>query len=101
MGRAPHHATSRAAAALAGLLVAALAVLTPSLLGAAGPATVGLAVVALAVAVLVDLGDRGALLAASFAGSGPPAHDDAPRVLSGRPTDPTHHPLRPRAPGSV
>jgi hypothetical protein len=100
MGRAPHHATSRAAAALAGL-VAALAVLTPSLLGAAGPATVGLAVVALAVAVLVDLGDRGALLAASFAGSGPPAHDDAPRVLSGRPTDPTHHPLRPRAPGSV
>ncbi|GAW51347.1 MULTISPECIES: hypothetical protein [unclassified Nocardioides] len=100
MGRARYDATSRGAAALAGLAAAALAVLTPTL-GTAGPATLSLAVVTLLVAALVGLGDRGAVLAACFVGSAPRIDDAEPRTVSGRPTDPTHHPLRPRAPGSA
>jgi hypothetical protein len=99
MGRAPYDATSRGRAALA----AVVALLAPSLLVATvdGPATVGLAVAALVVVALVRLADHGLLLATWFVGSGRPAAEGVPGVLSGRITDPTHHPLRPRAPGTV
>jgi chromate transport protein ChrA len=103
MGRAPYDATSRGPAALAAVVVAAVALLAPSLLVATvdGPATVSLAVAALVVVALVRLADHGVLLAACFVGSVRPAAESVPRVLSGRITDPTHHPLRPRAPGTV
>jgi hypothetical protein len=98
MGRPPYDATSRGRAALA----VVMALLVPSLLVATldGPATVGLAVAALVVVALVRLADHGAVLAAGV-GAGLPAARAVPRVLSGRTTDPTHHPLRPRAPGTA
>jgi hypothetical protein len=54
----------------------------------------------MALAALVRLDVRSVALAAAGARSAtPPAREAAPLVLTGRVTDPVHHPLRPRAPG--
>ena len=62
--------------------------------------TATLAIVTMALAALVRLDVRSVALAAAGGRSATaPARDAAPLVLTGRVTDPVHHPLRPRAPG--
>ena len=63
------------------------------------PAAVSLAVVTLVLAALVRLGDHGVGLGARAVVTGSPTAGETPPVLTGRISDPTHHPLRPRAPG--
>jgi hypothetical protein len=62
-------------------------------------ATVSLTVVTLVLAALVRICDNGAGLAARAVVTGFPTAGETPPVLTGRITDPVHHPLRPRAPG--
>jgi len=83
------------------LVTAGLALLAPMLLLTAveTPVTLSLAVATLVLAALVRLGEHGAVLAVRVTAVGPPTGDEVPPVLAGRITDPTHHPLRPRAPG--
>jgi hypothetical protein len=87
-------------AALAGSL---LVVLLPSLLltGSDTTGSIGLAVLAIACATLVHLGARAVALGSGTALTVPVTREAADRLLPGRATDPTHHPLRPRAPGTV
>jgi hypothetical protein len=102
MGRELTDVTARAWVALAGTTCALLVMLAPSLLAtpAAEATPLTLAFVTLALAALVRLDVRSVALAAAGARSAtPPARDAAPLVLTGRVTDPVHHPLRPRAPG--
>jgi hypothetical protein len=76
--------------------------LAPSLLAtsAAQSTPLTLAIVTMALAALVRLEVRSVALAAAGGRSATaPARDAAPLVLTGRVTDPVHHPLRPRAPG--
>lgn len=87
---------------LGAALGAVLLLIVPSLLatGADSPGALALAVVALAAAALVlvavvDVLAARALVAVRTTGPG------VTPALSGRVTDPTHHPLRPRAPGSA
>jgi len=64
----------------------------------ADPLGAAVGVLALALVALVALGLHGVgvgvLLGATFR-----SDDAATLILSGRVTDPTHHPVRPRAPG--
>lgn len=83
---------------LLALLAGALAAVLPTLVTSVDEAGLTSALLALAVAALlgaahdtVDLSLRGARV-------GPVARRPEP-VLATRATDPTHHPLRPRAPG--
>ncbi len=81
----------------------ALTLLTPSLLASTvdGPSAALLVALALAVAaVAVPLSHVATPAPGTLA---PPsrAAEDAAAVLTGRVTDPLHHPLRPRAPGLV
>jgi hypothetical protein len=101
MGPAMHDASTRRRVALASMGAAALAILAPLLLFTVvdAPSTVSLAVVTLVLAALVRFGDHGAVLAARAVVTRPPATRETPPVLTGRISDPTHHPLRPRAPG--
>ena len=87
---------------LGAALGAVLMLIVPSLLatGADSSGVLALAVVALAAAALVlvvgvDVLAARALVAVRTTGPG------VTPALSGRVTDPTHHPLRPRAPGSA
>lgn len=108
MDRAVEGATARFLArfpALAVALVVAvlgvvLGVVMPTLLttGAEAPSA-GAAVLALALAALLALGQRRASLAASLHRVPAIAGDGPPLLLPGRVTDPVHHPVRPRAPG--
>jgi hypothetical protein len=88
-------------AVLAGVVGAAFAILVPSLLTTvADPSgAVTVAVLTLALAALVRLGTPRVFAAAGAEAAALRAGDDAPPTLSGRVTDPVHHPLRPRAPG--
>lgn len=104
MGRAAGDVTARPTALdtlVAGFVAAGLALLVPSLLltAAEAPATVGLAVVSLALVALFGRGDHGAVLASRTLPTRFPTTREASPVLTGRATDPVHHPLRPRAPG--
>jgi hypothetical protein len=103
MGRASDDATARSRVLLASAVAAGLAILAPSFLLTAvdAPSTVSLAVVTLVLAALVRFGDHGAVLAARTVITGPPTALETAPVLTGRITDPVHHPLRPRAPGSA
>ena len=103
MSPAPNLAATRRRVALASMGAAALAVLAPLLFLTAfdTPAAVSLAVVTLVLAALVRLGDNGFLLAAGAVVTGSPTARETPPVLTGRITDPVHHPLRPRAPGTA
>ena len=89
--------------ALVASVCSALLVLVPSLLtgATAESGTLTLAVVTMALAALLRLDRHSLALARVGAGSRlRPTDDAAPLVLSGRVTDPVHHPLRPRAPGT-
>jgi hypothetical protein len=102
MGRELTDVTARVWVALVGTACALLVLLAPSLLAtsAAESTPLTLAIVTMALAALVRLDLRSVVLAAAGARSTtPPARDAAPLVLTGRVTDPVHHPLRPRAPG--
>jgi hypothetical protein len=103
MSKAQEDASARARVLLAGMVSAALVLLLPSLLATSGdaPAMVGLAVVALALAAMVRFGaSYGALSAGTLTAPCPTRRETLP-LLPGRATDPVHHPLRPRAPGTV
>jgi hypothetical protein len=78
-----------------------LALVVPWLLSSPidGTSAVTVAVVSLVLAALVQLAPGGHLMASRLVTAGPPAAGEAPPVLTGRVTDPVHHPLRPRAPG--
>jgi hypothetical protein len=80
---------------------ATLAVLASLLLFTAvdPSAAVSLAVVTLVLAALLRLSDHGAGFATRAVVTGSPTTRETPPVLTGRITDPVHHPLRPRAPG--
>ncbi len=96
--------TSRVWAALAATACAAVVVLAPSLLVTAAaestPLTLALMTVALAALVRLDL--RSVALARSgVVRTTRPTGERTPLVLTGRVTDPVHHPLRPRAPGTA
>jgi hypothetical protein len=102
MSQARADATVRARAMLALLVGAALAVLLPTMV--AGPGTTSgtaAAVLTLALAALVGLAMLGTALAVQSGATSLPAARAPLPVLAGRVTDPTHHPLRPRAPGSA
>jgi hypothetical protein len=103
MSRAEVDATTRVRLFLTGLLVVALASLVPSLHAASGDgqATVALAVVVLALAAIARIATGFGALAAATVHVAQSTGREIPRVLSGRVTDPVHHPLRPRAPGSA
>ena len=99
MSRAPEVAPLRRLLALVLLVGAACAVLLPPMLTVgADPLSGAVTVLALALVALVAValhGVDGARLARATLRS-----DDGPvLILSGRVTDPTHHPVRPRAPG--
>ena len=93
MGRAPEYAT----ALLAGVLV----LLLPSLVAADTPAAVGLAVMAMALVAIVRFGASFGALSALTSTAAYATRREAPPLLPGRATDPVHHPLRPRAPGTA
>jgi hypothetical protein len=102
MGRESTGVTARVWVALAGTACALLVMVAPSLLAtsAAQSTPLTLAIVTMALAALVRLEVRSVALAAAGGRSATaPARDAAPLVLTGRVTDPVHHPLRPRAPG--
>jgi len=106
MRRAPEDATPRGTAALAVLLGGVLGgvlalVLSPLLTTQDDPTSAAVAVLALALAAVLGLGRSTALLGARPGGVVLVSGDDFSRLLSGRVTDPTHHPVRPRAPGSA
>ena len=93
MGRAPEYATA--------LLAGALVLLLPSLVAADTPAAVGLAVMAMALVAMVRFGASFGALSALTSTAAYATRREAPPLLPGRATDPVHHPLRPRAPGTA
>jgi len=101
MDRASYDATAGLRLALASLVAGAFALLSPVLLLGTvdAPTSVSLAMVALVLAALVRLGEHGTAVTGRLAAVRPPTRDETPPVPTGRITDPTHHPLRPRAPG--
>ncbi len=103
MGPALHDVTTRRRVALVAMGTAALALLAPLLFLTAvdSSAAISLAVVTLVLAALVRLEGHGASLAARAVVTASPTAGETPPVLTGRITDPVHHPLRPRAPGTA
>lgn len=90
----------RTLALLSGVLGFGLAAVLPTLSTAAADApSAGVAVLTLALAALLALATRQVLLAAGLRPIAPIAAPGPPPLLTGRATDPVHHPLRPRAPG--
>ena len=85
------------------MVAVTLAILTPSLTATAtdASATVTLAFLMLAVASLVRFGHRGGAVVSRVVAAIAPTGDGPPPPVAGRTTDPMHHPLRPRAPGSA
>lgn len=87
---------------LSALLVAAVASWLPTLVaGVDGPTTLTGAVLAVAVAALLGSARAPLVLGTRTTAAGVAARRPVPLVLTTRATDPTHHPLRPRAPGTV
>jgi hypothetical protein len=80
-----------------GLIGSLLALVLPPV---DGPAAVTLALLLVALAVIAWHARVGAVAAGTPATTYPPGRRTPP-VLTGRVTDTVHHPLRPRAPGSV
>lgn len=101
MGRALGDATARLRFTIPRIAPAGLAILAPWLLFTTvdASAPLSLVFVTLALVALVRLGAHGAVLVARTTATRPPARGQAPPLLTGRITDPTRHPLRPRAPG--
>jgi hypothetical protein len=101
MSRALEDAIARTRVALVSVVAATLAVLTPSLLATDASATVTLACLMLAAASLIRFGHRGGAVAPRGVAATAPTGDGPPPPVAGPVTDPMHHPLRPRAPGSA
>ena len=80
---------------------AALVLLLPSLVTTDTPAVLGIAVVALALAAIVRFAASFDALAARTPTATYSTRRDVLPLLPGRATDPVHHPLRPRAPGTA
>ena len=92
----------RPRAALALMAGAVVACLVPSLLTtAADPSGTVAVALALGIAAVVRLGSRHAVIAFATEPATVSSDDVRAPTLSGRITDPVHHPLRPRAPGPV
>ena len=91
----------RAWVALAVTLTVLLVELSPLMGGSPGAATevVLVSLALLAIAAAVDVASWSVAVASYRPRSAPASDDDCPPVLSGPATDPTHHPLAPRAPG--
>ena len=84
------------------LTASVVAFLLPTLVaGLDGTATLTGALLAVAVAALFSAGHGTTGLAVRTASPGSGTRRAAPITLTTRVTDPTHHPLRPRAPGTV
>jgi hypothetical protein len=64
-------------------------------------ASLSVGVLALTLAALVSFGLCGLTLTSRTTVVVPSTGDPAPPLLPGRVTDPLHHPLRPRAPGTA
>jgi hypothetical protein len=97
-----HRAALRLRDAVLAVLASGIAFLLPSL--AAGldtTATVTGALLAVAVAALLSSAHGTTRLGTSTSSAGVPTRRPVPIVLATRATDPTHHPLRPRAPGTA
>jgi hypothetical protein len=92
---------SRVPETAAALLGAALLLLLPSLVATDSPALVAVAVVAMALTAMVASGATLGVLAAGIATPAFTTRRAAPALLPGRATDPVHHPIRPRAPGTA
>ena len=90
------HATRRTSVVLLAVTLGLLLVVSPS-----PHATLSAGVLALTLAALVTFGRRGVPLASRVGLAVPLRADAAALLLPGRVTDPTHHPLRPRAPGTA
>ena len=103
MSRASEDAIARPRVALVSLVAVTLAILAPSLTATAtdASATVTLAFLMLAVASLVRFGRRGGAVAFRGVAATAPTGDGPPPPVAGPVTDPMHHPLRPRAPGTA
>jgi len=87
--------------AMATVVGAVLVVLLPSLVATDTPAVVGLTVVAIALAAMVRFGASFGALSARTITAAHSTRRDSPPMLPGQATDPVHHPLRPRAPGTA
>jgi hypothetical protein len=100
IGRQGSRRTPVVLASLAGAL---LVVLLPSLLitGSDATGSLGLAVLAITCATLVHFGIRAVALGSRTTLTVSVTREAVDRLLPGRATDPTHHPLRPRAPGTA
>jgi len=94
--------TPRPRFALAIMVGGTVALLTPSLLATTvdTPAVV-LAALVVALAAAAGLNHHVATLATRALASSPRPSDDVPVYLAGQVTDPVHHPIRPRAPGTA
>lgn len=102
MSRALEDATTRLLALLTGLVGVGVAAVLPTLFTASIDArSAGVAALTLALAGLLALATRQVLLAACVQPVAAVAGDGPPPLLSGRVTDPVHHPVRPRAPGQA
>ncbi|GAA4726660.1 hypothetical protein GCM10023350_06770 [Nocardioides endophyticus] len=100
MSRAPEVAQLRRPLALVLLVSGVLALLLPPLLTVGADSLSGaVTVLALALVGLVGLGVHWVSLRARLARAALRSDDTPTPVLSGRVTDPAHHPVRPRAPG--
>ena len=100
MSRALEDLTGSVRVTLAVVVGAVLAAVMPVMLTSAADASgTAVAVLALAVTVLFAVRMRPVSVRTRCEAAPRPAADSAPPVLTGRVTDPLHHPLRPRAPG--
>lgn len=103
LGMEQARGTSRrrdAALGVLAVLASAVAFLLPSLAAADSGATLTSALLAVAVAALLGSAHVTGLLGTRATSYGVQARRARPIVLTARATDPTHHPLRPRAPGT-
>jgi hypothetical protein len=103
MGDVLEDATLRVRATSLVLVGALVAMVLPSLLMTTTQASgsVAAVVMALTLAACVRLSMRGWAFAASTHASACPTGDDVAPIVTARVTDPVHHPLRPRAPGTA
>lgn len=103
MTRDRDEAATRLRAAVVCFLGAVLAVITPALLTSPvdQSAALTVAVLSAAVAALVRTGSHGGIATTRTVAIAHSARRDTPPQLTGRATDPVHHPLRPRAPESA
>lgn len=92
------HASRRTSVVLLSIVLGLVLVLSPS---PHATASLSAGVLALTLAALVTFGRRGLTLTSRGRLAVPRADNAAPLLLPGRVTDPTHHPLRPRAPGTA